>query len=48
MPYLTMPVAEYVAEANRQTFVIIQIESPQALERADEIAAVLGTTLSAE
>jgi len=42
MPYLTMPVDEYVAEANRQTFVIIQIESPEALEQVDEIAAVDG------
>jgi 4-hydroxy-2-oxoheptanedioate aldolase len=41
-PYLTMPVDEYVAEANRQTFVIVQIESPEALEKAGEIAAVEG------
>jgi len=41
-PYLTMPVDEYVAEANRQTFIIMQIESPEALERVDEIAAVDG------
>lgn len=41
-PYLTMPVDEYVAEANRQTFVIMQIESPEALARVDEIAAVEG------
>ena len=41
-PYLTMPVAEYVAEANRQTFIVIQIEDQQALDRADEIAAVEG------
>jgi len=41
-PYLTMPVAEYVAEANRQTFIVIQIEDQQALDRADEIAAVDG------
>ncbi len=44
-PYLTMPVDEYVAEANRQTFVMIQIESPEALERADEIAAVDGVDI---
>ena len=41
-PYLSMPVDQYVAEANRQTFVIVQIEMPQALERVDEIAAVDG------
>ena len=33
MPYLTMPIDEYVAEANRQTFIIVQIESPEALEQ---------------
>jgi 4-hydroxy-2-oxoheptanedioate aldolase len=44
-PYLMMPVAEYVAEANRQTFIMIQIESPEALERADEIAAVDGVDI---
>ncbi len=45
MPYLTMPIDEYVAEANRQTFVVIQIESPEALERVDEIAAVDGVDI---
>ncbi len=41
-PYLMMPVAEYVAEANRQTFIVIQVEDQQALDRAGEIAAVDG------
>jgi 4-hydroxy-2-oxoheptanedioate aldolase len=41
-PYLTMPVADYIAESNRQTFIVIQIEDPKALEKADEIAAVDG------
>ena len=41
-PYLMMPVADYVAEANRQTFLVIQVEDQQALERAEEIAAVDG------
>jgi 4-hydroxy-2-oxoheptanedioate aldolase len=41
-PYLTMPVAEYVAEANRQTFLVVQIEDSQSLELADQIAAVDG------
>jgi len=41
-PYLTMPVARYIAEANRETFVVIQIEDAGALEQADEIAAVDG------
>jgi 4-hydroxy-2-oxoheptanedioate aldolase len=42
MPYLAMPIDEYVAEANRQTFVVIQIESQEALREADAIAAVPG------
>ena len=41
-PYLTMPVDQYVAEANRQTFLVIQIEDQQALDQADQIAAVDG------
>ncbi len=41
-PYLTMPVDRYVAEANRETFLVIQIEDRHALERADQIAAVDG------
>jgi len=35
-------VAEYIAEANRQTFLVIQIEDPKALQQVDEIAAVEG------
>ena len=42
MPYCTMPIAQYVREANEETFVVIQIESPEALEQVDEIAAVEG------
>jgi len=45
MPYLTMPVDRYVAEANRQTFLIVQIESPEALEHVDQIAAVDGVDI---
>ena len=45
MPYLSMPIDRYVAEANRQTFVIIQVESPQAIDQADEIAAVDGVDI---
>jgi 4-hydroxy-2-oxoheptanedioate aldolase len=45
MPYLTMPIDQYVAEANRQTFIITQIESPAALGRVDEIAAVDGVDI---
>src|SRR5829696_1558352 len=41
-PYCTMPIAPYVAEANAQTFLVVQIEDPAALAVADEIAAVEG------
>lgn len=44
-PYLTVPVAEYIAEANRETFVVIQIEDAKALDQADEIAAVDGVDI---
>lgn len=40
MPYCTMPVAEYVKEANDQTFLVIQVEEQHAVDAADEIASV--------
>lgn len=42
MPYCTMPLAEYVREANEQTFVVIQLEDRDAVAAAREIAAVEG------
>ncbi len=42
MPYCTMPTAEYIEKANRETFVVIQIESPTALENVEAIADVAG------
>ncbi len=33
---------DYPAEANRETFLVVQIETPQAVENADAIAAVDG------
>jgi 4-hydroxy-2-oxoheptanedioate aldolase len=42
MPYCTMPIAEYVKAANRETFVVIQIEDAKALDNARAIAAVSG------
>jgi 4-hydroxy-2-oxoheptanedioate aldolase len=42
MPYCSMDPAEYVRIANAQTWIVIQIEDPKALEHADEIAAVEG------
>lgn len=44
-PFLLTPMARYVREANEQTFIIIQIEDPKALERAEEIAAVPGVDM---
>jgi 4-hydroxy-2-oxoheptanedioate aldolase len=42
MPYCSMPLAQYVKEANEQTFIVIQIEEETALEHVEEIAAVEG------
>ena len=42
MPYCMMEPAEYVVQANQETFVIIQLEEQCAIDRADEIAAVDG------
>ena len=36
------PKSDYFGEANRQTFILAQIETPEALENVDEIAAVEG------
>jgi 4-hydroxy-2-oxoheptanedioate aldolase len=36
---------EYLGHANRETFVVAQIEDPDAVERIDEIAAVEGLDL---
>lgn len=41
-PFGTMSIEEYIREANEQTLVIVQIESPEAVEQADAIAAVDG------
>jgi 4-hydroxy-2-oxoheptanedioate aldolase len=45
VPYCITPMADYVAEANRQTFVLIQLEEPRALEHAEAIAAVPGVDM---
>lgn len=45
MPYMTMPMADYVAEANRETFVLIQMEEPSAVEQAEAIAATPGVDM---
>ena len=40
--FLLGNVDEYVDGANRQTFLVVQLETPQAIENAHEIAAVEG------
>lgn len=45
MPYLMMPIGEYVRKANEETFVAIQVEDADAVARADEIAAVEGVDI---
>ncbi len=42
MPYCSMSLPAYIAAANRETFVFVQIEDPKALERVEKIAAVPG------
>jgi 2-dehydro-3-deoxyglucarate aldolase/4-hydroxy-2-oxoheptanedioate aldolase len=41
----TIPLAEFAKRANRETFVAIQIETTQAVEEADLIAAIDGVDL---
>jgi 4-hydroxy-2-oxoheptanedioate aldolase len=41
-PYCMMPVAPYVKEANDQTFLVVQIEDPKALDQVEAIAEVEG------
>jgi len=40
--YCQIPLAEYLAHSNRERMLIFQIESPEALENVEEIAAVPG------
>jgi 4-hydroxy-2-oxoheptanedioate aldolase len=42
MPYCQMDMAQYLKKSNDETWIVIQIEDPQALEQVDEIAAVEG------
>src|SRR5215468_4126447 len=41
-PYCMMPLPEYIRAANEQTFIVVQIEDPAALENVEAIAAVEG------
>lgn len=40
--YCMIPQAEYNEQANRERFIILQIEDPEAMDNIDEIAAVEG------
>lgn len=40
--YAAIPLVEYMAQANRERFVIIQIEDPEPMEELEAIAAVEG------
>jgi 4-hydroxy-2-oxoheptanedioate aldolase len=42
MPYCSGPIEKYLQDANRETFIIIQVEDPDAVERVDEIMSVEG------
>lgn len=42
MPFCSMPMDRYLTTANEQTFVVIQLEDPQAVAQAGAIAAVPG------
>lgn len=40
--YLTVPAEQYVKHANSETFLVVQIETPEAVEHVEEIASVDG------
>ena len=40
--YCMIPLGEYLRQANENTFVVVQIEDPEALEHIEEIVAVDG------
>lgn len=42
MPYCMAPMAEYLRQANEETFLVIQIEDDGALDQVEAIAAVEG------
>jgi 4-hydroxy-2-oxoheptanedioate aldolase len=42
MPYCTMPMADYIREANEQTFLLIQLEEQHAVDRVEAILEVPG------
>ncbi|UUO07837.1 aldolase/citrate lyase family protein [Blastopirellula sp. J2-11] len=45
VPYLLTPLTDYLVQANQETFLIVQVEDPEALEHVDAIAAVPGVDM---
>ncbi len=45
VPYMLAPMEKYLRDANDQTFVLIQVEEPQAVDQADAIAATPGVDM---
>ncbi len=41
-PFASMSIKSYIETANAETFILVQIEDPQSLERVEKIAAVPG------
>lgn len=42
MPYCTMPISDYIQQANDNTFITIQLEEQSAVDQAEAIAAIPG------
>ena len=42
MPYCSLPMADYIREANEEAFIVVQIEDDRALDNVEAIAAVEG------
>ena len=42
MPYCTMPISDYIQQANENTFITIQLEEQSAVDQAEAVAAVPG------
>jgi 4-hydroxy-2-oxoheptanedioate aldolase len=42
--FCSVPADDYIAHVNRETFLVVQIETPQAVENVEKIAAIPGVT----
>lgn len=45
VPFCTVPMQDYITQANEQTFVLIQMEEPAAIDQAEAIAATPGVDM---